>query len=104
MRRGEVWLADFPAPVKKRPVVLVARDQAYAILESFAAAIVTSTVRDIPCEVPLGPDEGLRRTSVVNTDNIHTIPKSRLIKRLGFLGPGKRRQLDDAIRFSLELE
>ena len=103
MKRGEIWLADFPLPVKKRPVVLISRDQAYSILESFTAAIVTGTIRKIPCEVVLGKENGLDRPCVVNCDNIHTLPKSRLIKRLGMLTAEQERQLNEAIRFSLEL-
>ena len=103
MRRGEIWLADFPLPIKKRPVVLISRNQAYSLLEAYTAAIVTSTVRAIPCEVALGAENGLSRHCVVNCDNIHTIPKSRLIKRLGLLTSEQEKELNEALCFSLEL-
>ena len=103
MKRGEIWLADFPPPIKRRPIVLISRNQAYSILESFVAAIVTSTIRKIPCEVILGKENGLDRPCVANCDNIYTIPKSRLIKRLGQLTSEQERQLNEAISFSLEL-
>ena len=31
MRRGEVWWADLPAPAGRRPVVLLSRNEAYAV-------------------------------------------------------------------------
>ena len=103
MKRGEIWLADFPPPIKKRPLVLISRDQAYSILESFVAAIVTGTIRRITCEDVMVKENGLDRPCVVNCDNIHTIPKSRLVKRLGLLTSEQERQLNEAICFSLEL-
>ena len=33
MRRGEVWWADLPVPVGRRPVVLLSRNEAYAVRE-----------------------------------------------------------------------
>ncbi len=62
MRRGEVWWANLPEPHGKRPVVLVTRDGAYAIRDYVTVAPVTSRVRGIRAEVPLGVEEGLPRT------------------------------------------
>jgi mRNA interferase MazF len=59
MRRGEVWWADLPAPAGRRPVVLLTRDAAYDTRASVSIAPVTRTIRDIPVEVPLGPEDGL---------------------------------------------
>src|SRR5437667_5665138 len=72
MRRGEVWWAQLPPPVGRRPVVLVSRDEAYAIRELVTVVPITTQVRGIPVEVPLGRDEGLPRRSVANTDTLTT--------------------------------
>ncbi len=61
MRRGEVWWAKLPLPVGCRPVVLLSRDEAYALRNAVTVAEVTSTTRGIPVEVELGPDDGLPR-------------------------------------------
>jgi mRNA interferase MazF len=84
-------------------VILVSRDEAYAVLTGVTVAEVTSTVRGIRSEVPVGRQEGLKQRSVVNTDNLHTLPKRLLIERIGHLGRAKVEALDSAIRYSLAL-
>lgn len=103
VRRGEVWWADLPKPVGRRPVVLVSRDEAYAVLSGVTVAEVTSTIRGIRSEVPVGREEGLRRRSVINTDNLHTVPKRLLTDRIGRLQPSKLDALASAIEYSLAL-
>ena len=75
MRRGEVWWAQLTGPAGRRPVVLLSRNEAYAIRELVTVAPVTTRVRQIPTEVPLGPAEGLPKSCVVNLDTITTIPR-----------------------------
>jgi len=64
-------------------VVLLTRTPGYAYLNKVLIAELTSTIRNIPQEVSLGKHEGLVRSSVVNFDNIHVIPKAILGKRIG---------------------
>jgi mRNA interferase MazF len=103
MRRGEVWWADLPLPVGRRPVVLLSRDEAYAVRNAVTVAEVTSTIRDIPVEVELGPDDGLPKKCVVNLDTIVTIRKDLLIERIAILRDEKIVQIDAAIKFALSL-
>src|SRR5207247_499941 len=56
MRRGEVWWAQLPPPVGRRPVVLVSRDEAYAIRELVTGVPVTTQVRGTPREGRLERD------------------------------------------------
>jgi hypothetical protein len=71
MKRGEVWWADLPPPTGRRPVVLLSRDEAYAVRALVTVASVTTRIRSIPAEVPLGPEDGLPRDCVANLDNDH---------------------------------
>ena len=48
MRRGEAWWADLPAPVGRRPVVLISRNEAYAVRSFVVVAEVTTKIRNIP--------------------------------------------------------
>ena len=59
MRRGDVWWADLRAPAGRRPVVLLSRNEAYAVRELVTIAPVTTRVRRIPSEVPLSVKDGL---------------------------------------------
>ncbi len=101
MRRGDIYWAKLPEPSGKRPVLLVSRDQAYAVREKITVAEVSRTVRGISSEVPLGASEGLPQRCVVNADNLVTLPKTWLDKRVGALSRQKLQALDRALCFSL---
>ncbi|HSV06341.1 MAG TPA: type II toxin-antitoxin system PemK/MazF family toxin [Candidatus Binatus sp.] len=103
MRRGELWWADLPRPAGRRPVVLLSRNEAYAVRELVTVAPVTTRIRRIPTEVRLGREEGLDRRCVVNLDTITTIPKATLTERIAALTPAKVSVLDAALRFALGL-
>jgi mRNA interferase MazF len=104
MRRGEVWWAQLPLPVGRRPVVLLSRDEAYAVRNAITVAEVTSTIRGIPVEVELGPEDGLPKKCVINLDTIVTIRKDLLIERITILRDEKIEQIDTAIKFALSIE
>ena len=101
MRRGEVWWADLPAPAGRRPVVLLSRNEAYAVRELVTVAPITTRVRQIPTEVPLGPAEGLPKACVVNLDTITTIPRRALTELIGPLPPEKLTAVERALLFAL---
>ena len=103
VRRGEIWWADLPAPTGRRPVVLVSRDDAYALINSVTAVEVTTTVRGIRSEVHLGRDEGLPRPSVANADNVYGVRKDRIASRIGALRRDKMDALDAALCYALAL-
>ena len=103
MRRGEVWWAQLPRPIGRRPVVLLSRDAAYRIRTAVTVAPVTRTVRSIPVEVPLDRSDGLPAPCVVNLDDIVTIPKALLADRVSTLSPERMREVDEAVRFALDL-
>ena len=103
MKRGEVWWADLPPPDRLRPVVLLSRDSAYDVRSLITIAPVTTRIRGIRAEVLLGPEDGLRRESVINLDNINTIAKDLLRRVIAELGQGKIGEVDAAIHFALGL-
>ena len=103
MLRGEVWWAELPPPIGRRPVLLLSRDAAYSVRISVTAAVITRTIRDIPVEVLLGQEDGMLVECVVNLDNILTIPKSRLTERITTLSAEKMTAVVKAIVFALDL-
>ncbi len=103
MRRGEVWWAELPSPAGKRPVVLLSRNEAYAVRELITVAPVTTRIRRIPTEVPLGSEEGPPKRCVVNLDTITTIPKAALTDRISTLAVEKMAEVERALRFALGL-
>ncbi len=103
MKRGEVWWADLPPPTGRGPVVLLSRDEAYAVRALVTVAPVTTRIRSIPAEVPLGPEDGLPRDCVANLDTIITIAKDSLQTHIVSLRSEKLQAVDAAIRFALGL-
>jgi mRNA interferase MazF len=101
MKRGEVWWATLD---KRRPVVLLSRQEAYAVRAMVIVAPVTTTIRGFSVEVRVGRKEGLPRAAVVNCDWLVTLPKADLLERAGALSSAKMAQLDSALKFALGLE
>ena len=104
MQRGEVWWAEFPAPVGRRPVLLVSRQRAIEVRAFVMVAQVTTTIRDLPVEVPLGAEDGLPKPCVANCDVLTTVPKHVLKERLCLLHSRKLSAVNAALRFALGLE
>ena len=94
--QAELWLMETPNQ-KRRPVLVVSRDEVIPVLNNVVVAPVTSTVRDIPTCIPVGPDEGIDHDSVATFDNLAAVPKSVLTTRLGALGLSGRRRICDAL-------
>lgn len=103
MRRGEIWWANLPSPVGRRPVLLLSRDESYAVRGLVTVGPVTTRIRSIPVEVPLGKKDGLTKNCVVNLDSITTIPKAALSERLAALSADKLRAVEEALRFALAI-
>lgn len=103
MRRGEIWWAEFPKPVGRRPVVILSRTRAVQVREYVTIATVTSVIRNIPVEVALGPEDGLPKKCVVNLDVINTIPKKVLKNHLATLTPAKMEAVESALKFAFSL-
>jgi mRNA interferase MazF len=101
LRQFEIWWAELPEPVGRRPVLLLSRDAAYSQLNRVLVVEVTTTVRGIPVEVPLGRAEGLARRSVANLDGAGLVGRSRLRARIGTLSrerwPEVKRALGHAL-------
>jgi mRNA interferase MazF len=94
--QAEIWLMETPNG-KRRPVLVVTRDEVIPVVHNAVVAPVTSTVRSIPTCIPVGIDEGIDHDSVATFDNLATVPKSVLTRRLGHLGPGGRDRICAAL-------
>lgn len=97
---GEVWEAGVD---KRRPVVIVSRDDVAGRRQTTTVAAVTTTVRGLPTEVLLDHRDGFPQVCAVNCDDLKTIQKSSLSRRVGRLSETRIESLDDALRFALQL-
>ena len=96
-------VAELPLPLGRRPVVLLSRDEAYAVRNAVTVAEVTKTIRGIPVEVPLGPEDGLPKKCAVNLDTVVTIRKELLSGRISILQNDKIEQINGALKFALSI-
>jgi mRNA interferase MazF len=98
-RRGEVWLADLD---KARPVIVLTRDPMGQFLNAVIVAPVTSTVRGISTEVPVGSEDGVRHPSVANLDNVQLVARERFRRRVGRARPATIAALCSALSAAVD--
>lgn len=94
--QSELWLMETPNR-KRRPVLIVSRDEVIPVVNNVVVAPVTSTIRAIPTCIGVGPDEGIDHESVATFDNLVAVPKSVLTVRLGSLGVDGPRRICEAL-------
>src|SRR5438309_355065 len=103
MKQYELRWATLPLPIGRRPVLLLTRTPAYEYLTRVTVAEITTTVRGIAQEVPVGKAEGLRK-SVANLDNIHVIELSEVGTRIGAMPAGRLVEVKRALGHALNWE
>jgi mRNA interferase MazF len=89
---------------KPRPVLVLTRELVRAHLSSVTVAPITTTIRGLSTEVPVGPPNGLAGPSVVSCDNITTIPAAALGQQIGVLLERQEPALAEAIAMAFDLE
>lgn len=99
MRRGEIWLAQFGK--KRRPVLVLTRDEVLDVRSLVTVAEITTSMRGLAAEVPLGEDVGLDQESAVNCDGLHTVRQTMLTELVGTLDPSKLNEVCSAIAYAV---
>ena len=100
MKQLEIWWAELPKPAGRRPVLLLSRDDAYSYLNKFVAAEITTTIRNIPVEIPLGQRDGLSKPCVANCDNLRTLARTSLVERISKLPARRSSEVKRAIGYA----
>ncbi|HYJ70021.1 MAG TPA: type II toxin-antitoxin system PemK/MazF family toxin [Nocardioidaceae bacterium] len=88
---------------KARPVLVLTRDAVRPYLTRVTVAPITSTIRGLSTEVPVGRHNGLDHESVVSCDNIVTVPSGTLGRQVGYLLARQEPDLADAIQAAFDL-
>jgi len=83
VNRGEIWLYESRAPDRRRPVLVLSRQEVIPLLHTVMVAPITGTIRGAPGEVVIGVPEGLKRNSAVTLDHVQTVERSRLNSYVG---------------------
>ena len=108
--RGEIWLVDL-SPTRgheqagKRPgLVISVNEFNLGPAELIVVIPVTTKKKDIPFHVEIHPAEsGLDHVSYIKCEDVHSISKERLLKRLGKVSSEKVDKVEDRLRILLGL-
>lgn len=103
MKRGDIWWGQLPEPVGTRPVLLLSRDEVYRARQFVVVSPLSTRIRDVPAEVPLGIGDGMPKPCAVNLDTLMTVAKASLTNRITALSAERMQQVEAAIRFALDL-
>jgi mRNA interferase MazF len=104
--RGDVWLVSFGPSVggevqKTRPAVVISNDTANALLNRVQVVPISSRVERLyPAEAPVTLNGEHRKTMA---DQIATVSKRRLLRRLGTISESDLAATERAIRLQLGL-
>lgn len=75
--RGDICWAELPV-AGRRPALVLTRVEAIPVLKRVIVVPLTRTIREIPTEVRLGPEDGLPDECVANFDNVENVSRRLL--------------------------
>jgi mRNA interferase MazF len=109
-KRGEIWLVSFD-PTRgseqsgTRPAIIIQNDIGNRYGSTTIVAAISSRVKKYPHTLVLDVNStnGLSQISCLKLDQLLTIDKERLIKKIGTISNQKISELDFALQLSLGL-
>ena len=84
-KRGEIRWYTFQLPDKRRPVLILTRDEVIDRLNEIIVVPATRTIRGLATEVILTPEDGMPVTCALNFDHVSLAQRKRLGAELGDL-------------------
>jgi mRNA interferase MazF len=112
IRRGEIYLCSFDPTVgheirKTRPALVIQNDVGNRYSQVTIVAAITSAISPVPYPVEVviepGSRNGLDVRSSVRLDQVRTVDRQRLIRRLGVVEAASMLEVDAALKISLGL-
>ncbi|USQ76165.1 type II toxin-antitoxin system PemK/MazF family toxin [Ornithinimicrobium cryptoxanthini] len=89
---------------KTRPVLVLTREATRGTMTKVTVAPITSTVKGLASELPVGPGNGLEHPCAVSLDNVLTIRSELLGRTIGFLHDREEPALARAIVMAYDLD
>jgi mRNA-degrading endonuclease toxin of MazEF toxin-antitoxin module len=85
-------------------VLVVLRDEGLRRRRRIVVAPVSTQIRNLGSEMPLGPEEGLTTNSVAQCDALLAVDGASMESPpIGRVGRGKLETLNETIRFALDI-
>ena len=102
--RGEVWWCELPE-IGRRPVVILSRDAAIPRLRRALIAPCTTTIRSLPSEVVLSPDDDpVPKRSAINLDSVESVSLGALVERVGRLADARMHEICAALAVAVDCQ
>lgn len=98
---GEIWWHEAPEE-KRRPYLVMTRNEGIAVLNQVIAAPATGVIRSIPTEVRLGPADGMPVECVLSVDNTRLVRSAHLTEYITTLDPMQLSKVCDALAFAVD--
>lgn len=97
IRRGDLRWFSFPKPDKRRPVLILGRDELLPALSLVPVIPLSTQVRGLSWEVAFGPNDGLPSPCVLKPEWIRAVDRSLLGPRITGLPPGRWPEIERAL-------
>jgi mRNA interferase MazF len=112
IKRGEIYLVSLDPTIgreiaKTRPVVIISNNSCNRFSSTITILPITSKnlKKNYPFEVKLVKGKGsLPKNSKVKADQIRTIDKRRIVKRIGMLDADSMLLIETALKIHLDIE
>ena len=108
VNRGEIWLIDLNPVIGHeqagtRPALIISDDMFnHGLADMVIIVPITSKSRNLPTHVGFTADF-LKTESYIRTENIRSVSKKRLLKKLGFVSPEIIGIVENRIKYLLGL-
>jgi mRNA interferase MazF len=89
---------------KTRPALVLTREAARGAMTKVTVAPISTTIKGLSSELPVGPDNGLDHDAVVALDNVITVPVDLLGRTVGYLSAEQEAGLARAVVLAYDLE
>lgn len=108
IKRGEIYYADLSPVIGSeqgglRPVLVIQNDVGNKYSPTIIAAAITSQMNKarLPTHIELDTTTGLPKDSVVLTEQLRTLDKTRLRDKIGAVDPKAMSKVNNALMISL---
>ena len=97
MKRGEIRWYTFRLPDKRRPVLILTRNDVIDRLNEIIVVPATRTIRGLTTEVVLTVDDGMPAACALNFDHVSLAQRSRIGPILCYLSETRWAEVRDAL-------
>lgn len=104
-KRGEMWLVNYEPHIGSeqsgtRPSIILQNNIGNKYSSTIIVLPLSTKIKKYPFRICLNPEDGVGVISDVLVNQLHTIDKKRLIKKLGTLNPAKWDEIKKALLIS----